>query len=270
MASNIPQGPEVEGDEREESEDEDDEDYEPTVDDSVVVSFLPDEAVYVDLSETIAETAAAELSISEAFEEALEAVRRSEESLSGAVEVVVDSDEETDGEDANDGRDEEEEGVETTEEKGKGGGGESEGLDKTDRVELDPSLFPSCPVCFETWSADGPHRVCKKVTSNQLVVTDDVSGGGRWRHWGPRVATMDKETTKWLLGISNERAIDADVERPFRRLTTPPTSTQMQSDERIAHYVSFDAVAEWLKGCSASASVSTQVQSITAYASTSM
>ncbi|CAL9766788.1 unnamed protein product [Musa acuminata subsp. burmannicoides] len=161
MASNIPpRGPEVEGDEREESEDEDDEDYEPTVDDSVVVSFRPDEAVYVDLSETIAETAAAELSISEAFEEALEAVRRSEESLPGAVEVVVDSDEETEGEDANDGRYEQDEVVETTEEKGKGGGGESEGLDKTDGVELDRSLFPSCPVCFETWSADGPHRVC--------------------------------------------------------------------------------------------------------------
>lgn len=160
MASNIPpRGPEVEGDEREESEDEDDEDNEPTVDDSVVVSFRPDEAVYVDLSETIAETAAAELSISEAFEEALEAVRRSEEPLPGAVEVVVDSDEETEGEDANDGRDEQEEVVETTEEKGKGGGGESEGLDKTDGVELDRSLFPSCPVCFETWSADGPHRV---------------------------------------------------------------------------------------------------------------
>ena len=69
------------------------------------------------------------------------------------------------GDGGNEGEEEEDEGEEEGGdgvEKDGGGRGEcGERIDtgKTNGIEVDRSISPNCPICFDMWTSDGPHRV---------------------------------------------------------------------------------------------------------------
>ncbi|KAG1355004.1 putative E3 ubiquitin-protein ligase RFWD3 [Cocos nucifera] len=177
MASNnpYPSYPGVQPEERAEDtedEDEDDEDYEPYLEvldseeeEAMAASLVLEEdeahAYLPEAAAVIASMADGRTMVDEVgtatstdlFEVSLVEVRSSVERPSGGGDGGSEG-EEDEGEG-------EEEGGDGVEKDGGGRGecGESIGAGKTNGIELDRSISPNCPICFEMWTSDGPHRV---------------------------------------------------------------------------------------------------------------
>lgn len=178
MASNDPSPssprpqPEERGERAEETEDEDGEFYEPYLE--VLDSNEEDEGMGASLVAEGDEAPAylrdaAALSADETAmdnEVAVEVTRALFEVSREVLEIESSVEGGSGGEDGgNVGEGEEDEGEEEGVDGVDGGGGgrgergENSDSGKTYVVELDRSLSPNCPICFEMWSSDGPHRV---------------------------------------------------------------------------------------------------------------
>lgn len=71
-----------------------------------------------------------------------------------------DSDDSDDGEDGSDDHTQEEgEDEDEEENKGRVDNGEEKGKDDTVVVSGDDLVLPTCPICFDAWTSEGPHRI---------------------------------------------------------------------------------------------------------------